>query len=320
MKDPFKTIFVLLISGLLFLFFGCSKSSDAAYHEAPYGMQKAEASYRASGDASGASSSQAGFSEAGSGEVNFPAASPPLQTLPSRKLIKSANLRLRVEDPAATEKPLADLLEKYNAWPASSGIYENSRYYTIRVPSASYTAMLSELAGLGRLLGRSESAEDVTLRYYDLEGRLATKKELLKTYQGYLGKAKNIDEIMTVESRIADLQNEIDYTGTQLRNLASLVDYSTIEVEISGPAGVSDYSKPTLREKMGELFGSFGDIASSAAVVLTGIIIYGVPLILVLILLFWVLFGRIGLLRRLIQLAAGKKFKPRENFPDEPHS
>jgi len=225
----------------------------------------------------------------------------------TRKLVKSAELRLRVEDPEATEKPLSELMEKYGAWSASTGIYDNSRFYLIRVPSPSYDTMLTELGGLGRILGRTENAEDVTLRYYDLESRLATKRELLRTYQGYLSKAANIDEIMTVESRIADLQMEIDHTGTMFRNLANLVDYSTIQLDISGPVSASSYSKPTLREKIAELFGSYGDVASSVLVVLAGIIIYGVPGILILILLFWILFGRIGLIKKLWRLVAGKK-------------
>ncbi|MCL2130285.1 MAG: DUF4349 domain-containing protein, partial [Treponema sp.] len=200
-----------------------------------------------------------------------------------------------------------ELMKKYNAWSASTGIYENSRNYSIRVPSASYDAMLEELSGLGKILNSFENAEDVTLRYYDLESRLATKRELLKTYQSYLTRANNIDEIMTVESRIADLQYEIDQTGTQFRNLASLVDYSTINLDISGPVSAYSYSRPTLGEKLGELFGSFGEVVSSALVVLMGILIYGIPAIIIFILLFWVLFGRIGLLKKLWHLVTGKK-------------
>ena len=234
----------------------------------------------------------------------------------TRKLVKRADLRLRVDDPAATEKPLSDLMEKYGAWPATAGIDENSRRYSIRVPSVSYNAMLAELEGLGKVLRRTENAEDVTLRYYDLESRLATRKELLKTYQSYLGKAKNIDEIMTVESRIADLQQEIDQTGTQFRNLANLVDYSTINVDIAGPVSAVSYSEPTLGEKLKELFSSFGGVASTALVVIMGIIIYAIPALLILILLYWILFGRIGLLKRLLYLAAGKKPAGKSGTPD----
>jgi hypothetical protein len=225
----------------------------------------------------------------------------------SRKLTKRAELRIRVEDIVITEKPIAELMDKYNAWSASAGIYENSRNYEIRVPSDFYDSMLDELAGLGRMIRRTEYTEDVTLRYYDMEGRLATRQELLKTYQGYLARANNIDEIMTVERRIAELQWEIEQTGTQFRNLTNQIDYSTINIEITGPVGAASYSSPGLGDKLAELFGAFGDVVSSALVVLIGIIIYGVPTVLAAVLLFWILFGRIGLLKKLWRLAAGKK-------------
>jgi hypothetical protein len=232
------------------------------------------------------------------------AAGPPPEGEQIRKLVKRADVRIRMEDPGALGKPLGDLMEKYGAWASSTAIWDNSRNYTLRVPYASYDAMMEELIGLGKLLHRSESAEDVTLNYYDLESRLATKRELLKTYQGYLGRAGTIEEIMTVEQKIAELQQEIDWTGTQLRNLAHLVDYATIEFAVSGPA--SSYTAPTMGERFGGLFGSFGKVVSDALVVLVGIIIYGVPALLMLTVLFWLLFGRIGFIRRLIFLASGK--------------
>jgi hypothetical protein len=224
------------------------------------------------------------------------------ETGPNQKLVKRAELSLRVGNPLDTEKPLAGLLSKYAAWASSTGIYENSRRYILRVPSNSYAPFIAELETLGRVIHRSESAEDVTLSYYDLEGRLATKKELLKTFQDYLGKAKDIDEIMTVERRIAELQQEIEWTGTELRNLSHLVDFSTVSLEILGPVTASSYSTPALGERLGELFDSFVDMLKEGFIVLVGLIIFGVPVLLVAVLLFWLLFGKIGLLKKLFRL------------------
>ena len=225
----------------------------------------------------------------------------------NRKLTKRADLRIRVEDLESAEKNLSEMMEKYSSWPESSVSYDNSLNFRIRVPAFSYENMLADLSGLGRVLRKTENAEDVTLRYYDLESRLATKRELLKTYQGYLLKAKNIEEIMTVESRIADLQLEIDQTGTQFRNLVNQIDYSIISLDISGPISTVSYSRPTFGDKMGELFSSFGSVVSTGMVVITGIIIYGIPAILLIVFAFWFLFGRLGLLKKLFRLAAGKK-------------
>jgi hypothetical protein len=158
---------------------------------------------------------------------------------------------------------------------------------------------------MGRVLSRTESAEDVTIRFYDLEGRLATKQELLKTFQDYLGKAQNIDEIMTVEKRIAELQQEIEWTGTEFRVLADLVDYATIDLELTGPAVSA--SGPGLGDRIRDLFGGFGEVAATALVVLLGVVMYGLPGFLLLTVLFWLLFGRIGLIRKLWGLAAARK-------------
>jgi hypothetical protein len=194
---------------------------------------------------------------------------------------------------------------KYGAYTSSVSIFENSRHYTIRVPAASFDPLFAELAGMGKLLHRTESAEDVTIRFYDLEGRLTTKRELLKTFQGYLGKAKDIDEIMTVEKRIAELQQEIDWTGTEFRALADLVDYATVNLELAGPAVPS--AAPDLGDRIAGLFGGFREFAVTVLIILLGIVVYGIPGILILALLFRLLFGRIGLAKKLWRITAGQK-------------
>ena len=230
----------------------------------------------------------------------------------NRMLTKWADLRLRVEDMTETEIIVSGLMIKYGAWSESSSISDSSLNFQIRVPSNFYNDMINELAELGKVLTRSERAEDVTLRYFDMESQLETRRELIRTFQGYLARARNIDEIMTVENRIANLQREINQTGTQLRNLANLVDYSTISLIVTGSAVITPvplYPKPTLGERLGNLFGSFGNAFSSTLVVLIGIIIYGIPAVLIFIFAYWLLFGRLGLLKKLMFFAMGKKSK-----------
>jgi hypothetical protein len=234
-----------------------------------------------------------------------------------RKLVKRANLRLRVADLAAADASINALMEQHGAYAASTETDDNSRGYVIRVPYAKYDDFLSAMNGMGRVLYRSESAEDVTLRYYDLEGRLATKQELLKTFQAYLGRAKDIEEILSVEARIADLQNEIDGTGKELRYLENLVDFATISLDLYGPVAAAPRSGPTLGERIKELFSGFGGFVSTVLVVLVGVVIYGVPVLLLLFLLFWICFGKIGLVKKLWRAAAGKKNESKNKDADQ---
>jgi hypothetical protein len=271
---------------------GVSRSGGAGYAAASSVMQ-AEAS--ASGTLSTGEGDGAQFSENGQSATA------------ERKLVKRAQLRVRVEDLAEADASINALMERHGAYAASTEIEENSRAYFIRVPHESYGDFLAAAGGMGRTLYRSESAEDVSLRYYDLAGRLATKRELLKTFQSYLGKAKSIEEILSVETRIAELQNEIDGTGKELRSLANLVDFATVALDLYGPVAANRYTGPTLGERIKELFGGFGGFVSTVLVVLAGAVIYGIPLLLLLALLFWLCFGRIGLMRKLWRAAAGNR-------------
>ena len=185
-------------------------------------------------------------------------------------------------------------------------IYQNHRTYTIRVPEHSYQSLLETLKGMGRLISYSENIEDVTLRYFDLEGRLDTMRELRNTFQEYLRTARTIEEIMSVETRLAEVQREIDWLGTDLRSLSNQLEYATISFEIRGPASSGRISRPPLDEQIRGLFSGFNTFVSTVILILIGVVIYGIPILILLVLMYWLLFGRIGLLKKAWRIASRK--------------
>jgi len=316
-----KNIILILIAALLV--FGCSRQSagmrfSPEYEE--YGRTMGTANHYAMAPAGAAGlegnlrRSMSGFmdmsyqyEEMRIEDNHFPSEASNLPVQEERKLVKTASLRIRVENLDTADNSVAELLRMYNGYAASSNIEENYRHYSLRIPAPQYDTFLTEIDGMGRLINRSENTEDVTLRYYDLEGRLESRRALLSTFQSYLGRANNMDEILSVEARIADLQREIDSTGTQLRNLANRVDYATIELILLGPVSTMITRGETLGERIVKLFNSFGGFLSTVAIVLFSIVIYGIPILLILALLFWILFGRIGLMKKLWRLVTEKK-------------
>jgi len=313
-----KTILIALLAALT-LAFGCSKRSErsglyaggssqssmaaAQLERAPAAADEMDTRWKGTGynpdDTSPAFKDMSNLY----GTMDGGAAPAPVE----RKLVKSAYLRIRVENLDTADASVTGLLQKYDGYAASTVVEENSRNYSLRVPAPRYGIFLAEMNGMGRLLHRSENTEDVTLRYYDLEGRLETKKELLKTFQSYLGKAKTIEEILSVEARISELQYDIEGTGKQLRSLADRVDYATIDLYLFGPVAAAQNRSETFGERLKEMFGGFGAFLASMAVVIVGIVIYGIPIFLLVVFFFWILFGRIGLLKKLWQLVKGKK-------------
>jgi hypothetical protein len=296
-----RKLILLTLTAALLLTIGCSKSSRVSKSENfAITQDSAYVGGRESPRAAKATAESQAYEEAGaSGDTDSLSANYPDD---ERKLIKSANISIRVEDLAAAEDSVNALLKKYNAYAASSNTQENSRYYSLRVPANYYDIFLAETGGMGRLINRYENTEDVTLRYYDLEGRLTTKKELLKTFQAYLGKAKTIEEILSVEARISELQYDIEGTGIQFRNLANRIDYATIDLQLFGPVTSMPNQGLTFSERVKQLFGGFSGFLSVLAMILLGIVIYGIPILLILGLLYLLFFGKIGLAKKLWRL------------------
>jgi hypothetical protein len=221
----------------------------------------------------------------------------------SRKLIKQAELHIEADQSLINEEgklfgvnqKVDELIRKYEAYSEQTRSDENSARFTIRVPQIYYESLIAGAGVLGKINSRSETAEDVTIKYYDLEGRLNTRKALLVTYQGYLSRARDIDDIMKVEARIADLQNEIDRMGNQFTQLANLIDYATIELYIYN---YSYTPSNTFKDSVGSIFKSFRNFASGALLVVLAIVVYGTPITIFCLLAFWLLFGRVGILKK----------------------
>ncbi|MDR2730376.1 MAG: DUF4349 domain-containing protein [Treponema sp.] len=232
---------------------------------------------------------------------------PVIQETTTRKFTTSSYLQIRIENLDGGVNKLNEIIGIYDTYASSINIYENSRSYTLKVPTQNYIIFLEEIMKIGKIINYEETTEDVTLRYYDLESRLNTKKELIKTFQSYLNKAKNMEEILSVESRLAELQAEIDDVGRQFQLLNNLIDYSTIRLELLGPISVTNYGKETIGEKTKRLMNGFGDFVSAIAVILLAIIVYGIPSIIILLLLYWVLFGKIGILKKIFKFISGNK-------------
>ncbi|MCL1812476.1 MAG: DUF4349 domain-containing protein [Treponema sp.] len=226
----------------------------------------------------------------------------------ARKLIKQADLRIEA-DPSFIDsegklsglnQKVDELMNRYGAYSESTRSDENTAHFTIRVPEVFYESLIAGTSVLGKTRSRAETAEDVTIKYYDLEGRLNTKKTLLATFQSYLSRTVSIDDIMKVETRIAELQNEIDWLGNQLTRLGNLVDYATVELTV-----YTYYSTPayTFGDRVKQLFSGFGGFASNVLLGILWIIIYLVPIILVCLVAFWLLFGKVGILKKAFRSA-----------------
>ena len=301
-----KSLAVALGVVVLFAFASCSRSETAGEN---FFAEEASAPMEGRSFAKGAVAELATVApapQADSADRGAPQGNPAIAGT-ERKLVRTASLQLRVTDLGASEAAAQKLTADFGGYVASSNRSELSVSISLRIPRASFDAALAGIAPLGKELWRNVNTEDVTLHWYDLEGRLETKRELMVTLRNYLKRAQSIEDLMTVETKLADLQNEIDSLGGQFKHLSDLVDFSTINVEFVLPAASVKTVEPTLGERIGEVLRGTGSFFSALIAAIVGLIVFGLPILALAALLFWLLFGKVGLLLKLYRLTAGPR-------------
>lgn len=103
---------------------------------------------------------------------------------------------------------------------------------TIRVPSARFRDTMRAFEALGEVTHRSVQAQDVTEQFFDLGVRLKSLLATRDRLEGFLGRAKTIEEVLRIEQELRRLNGEIDKLEGQRRFLAAQAAYSTITVTL----------------------------------------------------------------------------------------
>lgn len=155
-----------------------------------------------------------------------------------RIVISTADLRLETEKPDSVHQQTVEIGLDYGGYILKSTPEQTS----VRLPALSFHAALGRIEKLGKVIDRDISGEDITEQYRDLEIRLANALKTRERYLGLLKQAKNLQEIMRVESELERINRLIETLKGQINRYSDLTRYSTITVNTSqqtrsGPVG-----------------------------------------------------------------------------------
>lgn len=175
-------------------------------------------------------------------ELNSAPPLPPRETkeVIKKKIIKDGRIGIEVDNLEQTKKQIDSLVVKYGGYYANERLnnsdWQISYNLKIRIPSNSFEKLIGEIeTGGGEIKYKEIDARDVTDQFIDLEIRLENKKNYLKKYNDLLKQAKSVKDILEIEERIRGIEEEIESTTGRLKYLSDLVDYSTLDLEISKP-------------------------------------------------------------------------------------
>ena len=163
-------------------------------------------------------------------------------------------------------------------------------WLTMKIPQDRFDDALDRVDGLGERLSLNVSSQDVTEEYVDLEGRLSYWKTQEEFYTRLMAEATEIEDLVTIQTRMQDVLLNIEQIEGRLRYLDSRTSFSTLTVgltEVPGSGPIEDPDEPGVLEesidRAGEvLLETIGALIIAAA--------FALPIILLLLvgLGFWV--------------------------------
>jgi len=103
----------------------------------------------------------------------------------------------------------------------------------IRVPHKNFDALISSFSdGIGSVLSKNISSNDVTEEYTDVSIKLANKKIYLEKYRDMLKSAATTKDMLEIQEKIRELEDEIDVAEGRLRFIDDRVNYSTLSLNL----------------------------------------------------------------------------------------
>ncbi|MGO9271137.1 MAG: DUF4349 domain-containing protein [Terriglobia bacterium] len=104
---------------------------------------------------------------------------------------------------------------------------------SLRIPADQLDSTLAEVKKLGRVEHESQSGEEVTEQYVDLNARLSnsrnTEQRLVEVLNQRTGK---MADILAVENEIARVRGEIEQMEAERKNIEHRVAYAELQVEL----------------------------------------------------------------------------------------
>ncbi len=165
---------------------------------------------------------------------------------------------------------------------ANMGGYGNSnRYsvYTLRIPADKLDVFMLSAEENGKITSKTETQQNVTLEYVDIESRISAYKTEKETLTDLLEKAASLENVLAIQERLSEVNYQIENYTAQLRVLENRVSYSTVTLHISEVERVTETERTLWQRIKNEFLDNIDNLKDGLedfAVAVIG----GIPVIL----------------------------------------
>lgn len=189
-----------------------------------------------------------------------------------RKLIRTVRMQAETEDLSGVIGQLEQQLTQFGGYLQQKEIYQGSAYQgtvrrsanlVIRVPAKELDSFLHQLSNSAHVVSTSESVDDVTLHYIDVDSHLKALRVEEERLLAMMEKAEILSDLLAIEQRLTQVQQEIQSVTSQLKALDSQIEYATIHLSISEVVEYTPVEEKSTWQEIGDGFmESLSDIGN----------------------------------------------------------
>src|SRR5687767_3930072 len=178
-----------------------------------------------------------------------------------KKIIKTASLNIEVKDYNDYNSSLREKIKQVGGYTAQEeqgqSDYKIENTLTIKVPVDQFDIAVTLFTNsVEKLNEKKITSQDVTTEVVDTKSRLEAKKQVRQRYMDLLKQAKNMEEILNVQSEINDIHEEIESATGRIEYLGHSSSFSTINLtfyQVLNPSA-KDTDQPSFGTKLSNAF------------------------------------------------------------------
>ena len=182
----------------------------------------------------------------------------------AQKIIYNADINMESTDFDAARDTLLAAVDDCGAWMEYSSLsgdakdHDRYAYYTVRVPVENYRTFLAAVGEAGSVLDLSETAENITSSYIDVQARLSALEAQRERLNALADQAETTADLLEIESQLSDVQYQLENYTRQLRSMDQQVSYSTVDIYLREVATLTP-TGVTFGERIADAFGGGWD-------------------------------------------------------------
>lgn len=165
-----------------------------------------------------------------------------------RLVIKNANMTIVIPDPGASASTIGQMAEEMGGFVVSSNFYQTTiesgeevprGNLTIRVPSDRFNEAIERIeSGATDVLSKTESGQDVTQEYTDLQSRLRNLESAEAQLQVIMEDARRTEDVISVFNQLTATREQIEVIKGRIQYLEQSAAFSAITLDLIADAAV----------------------------------------------------------------------------------